>query len=217
MPEGDSRESMRTIYSEAVRMNELINLYLDVTKIESGAQVLALTSVPANELIDGCVRAFARTAAEKGIRLGAKLSEPSPTLYADRQLLTQAVNNLIGNAIKYSPADSEVEVGTASDAAHACVYVRDRGHGILREFHARVFEKFYRLERDVKSEVVGTGLGLPLVKEIVERHGGRVTLESEPGSGSTFTIQLPLQDGATPGVSAVSTEADTRRLHQEAV
>ncbi|MDT5272009.1 MAG: hypothetical protein QOH49_4195 [Acidobacteriota bacterium] len=67
-------------------------------------------------MIDTCVRAFARTAAEKGIRLSAKLSEPSPTLYADRQLLTQAVNNLIGNALKYSPADSEVEVGTLSDA-----------------------------------------------------------------------------------------------------
>jgi signal transduction histidine kinase/CHASE2 domain-containing sensor protein len=191
VPETDSRESLRTIYSEAVRMNELINLYLDVTKLESGAQALARTRVPANELIEACVRAFARTAAEKGIRLSAKLTESSPTLYADRQLLTQAVNNLVGNAIKYSPADSEVEVGSTIDDGHGCVYVRDRGHGIPREFHARVFEKFYRLERDVKSEVVGTGLGLPLVKEIVERHGGRVTLESEPGAGSTFTIHLP--------------------------
>lgn len=196
VPESDSRESLRTIYSEAVRMNELINLYLDVTKIESGAQALALAPVPANELIETSVRAFTRTAAEKGIRLTAKLSEPSPTLYADRQLLTQAVNNLIGNALKYSPADSEVEVGTGGDAASARVYVRDRGHGIPREFHTRVFEKFYRLERDVKSEVVGTGLGLPLVREIVERHGGRITLESEPGAGSTFTIQLPIQNGA---------------------
>lgn len=193
VPEDESRESMRTIYSEAVRMNDLINLYLDITRVETGAQVLSRTTVSAGELISECVRAFGRAAAEKGIRIKTKLAEPSPALFADRQLMTQAVNNLLGNAIKYSPAGSEVEVGSSFDATHAQIYVRDRGYGIPREFHARVFEKFYRLERDVKAEVVGTGLGLPLVKEIVERHGGRVTLESEPAAGSIFTIHLPLQ------------------------
>jgi signal transduction histidine kinase/CHASE2 domain-containing sensor protein len=196
VPEGDSQESLRTIYSESVRMSDLINLYLDVTKIESGSQTLARDSVNANELIGECVRAFVRTASEKGIRISTKLEEPTPVLFADRQLLTQAFNNLIGNAIKYSPSDSEVEVGSSSDETHARVYVRDRGYGIPREFQARVFEKFYRLERDVKSEVVGTGLGLPLVKEIVERHGGHVTLESEPDKGSTFIIHMPLQKGS---------------------
>jgi len=194
VPEEESRESLKTIYSEAVRMNHLINLYLDVTRIETGAQTLGRVSVPANEVIGECVRAFGRAAAaEKGIHIGTKLEQPSPVLFADRQLLTQAVNNLLGNAIKYSPDGSEVEVGSASDQTHARIYVRDRGYGIPEEFRARVFEKFYRLERDIKAEVVGTGLGLPLVKEIVERHGGRVTLESEPDHGSTFTIHLPLQ------------------------
>jgi PAS domain S-box-containing protein len=193
VPEDESRESLKTIYTEAVRMNDLINLYLDVTRIETGAQTLARVPVPANELIGESVRAFGRAAAEKGIHIGTRLEEPSPVLFADRQLLTQAVNNLLGNAIKYSPAGSEVEVGSSSDETHARIHVRDRGYGIPPEFQARVFEKFYRLERDVKAEVVGTGLGLPLVKEIVERHGGRVTLESEPGVGSTFTIHMPLQ------------------------
>ena len=133
--------------------------------------------VPKDDLLLGeCVRAFGRAAAtEKGIRISTKLEEPSPVLFADRQLLTQAVNNLLGNSIKYSPDGSDVEVGSACDAAHARIYVRDRGYGIPEEFRARVFEKFYRLERDIKAEVVGTGLGLPLVKEIVERHGGRVS------------------------------------------
>jgi PAS domain S-box-containing protein len=194
VPEDESRESLRTIYSEAVRMSDLINLYLDVTRVETGAQTLSLVLVSANELIGECARAFGRTtAAEKGIRIRTKLEEPSAVLFADRQLLTQAINNLLGNAIKYSPAGSEVEVGSSSDGTHARIHVRDHGYGIPREFQGRVFEKFYRLERDVKAEVVGTGLGLPLVKEIVERHGGRVTLESEPDVGSTFTIHLPLQ------------------------
>ena len=195
VPEADSQESLRTIYAEAVRMNELINLYLDVTRIESGAQALVRTHVPANELIETCVRTFARAAAEKRISIRTEVANPAPTLYADRQLLTQAVNNLIGNAIKYSPPDSEVEVGCMNDGERVSLFVRDSGYGIPPEFHSRVFEKFYRLERDIKSEVVGTGLGLPLVREIVERHGGRITLESEPGEGSTFVIQIPLQDG----------------------
>jgi PAS domain S-box-containing protein len=193
VPDDESRESLRTIHSEAVRMSDLINLYLDVTRVETGAQALSRAAVSAGELVGECVRAFSRAAAEKGMRIKTRLEEPSPVLLADRQLLTQAVNNLLGNAVKYSPADSEVEVGASGDETHARIYVRDRGYGIPAEFHARVFEKFYRLERDVRAEVVGTGLGLPLVKEIVERHGGRVTLESEPGAGSTFTIHLPLQ------------------------
>jgi signal transduction histidine kinase len=197
VPEDESRESLRTIYSEAVRMSDLINLYLDVTRVETGAQVLSRVAVSADELIDECVRAFGRTAAtEKGIRITTMLEEPSPILFVDRQLLTQALSNLLGNAVKYSPAGSEVEAGSACDGTHVRIYMRDRGHGIPPEFHARVFEKFFRLERDVKAGVVGTGLGLPLVKEIVERHGGRVTLESEPGAGSTFTIHLPLQKSA---------------------
>jgi signal transduction histidine kinase/CHASE2 domain-containing sensor protein len=193
VPEDESRESLKTIYSESVRMSDLINLYLDITRVETGAQVLSRAPVSANDLIVECVRAFGRAAAEKGIRLRTKLEEPAPTLSADRQLLTQALGNLLGNAVKYSPSGSEVEVVSSSDGTHARIHVRDRGYGIPREFHERVFEKFYRLERDVRAEVVGTGLGLSLVREIVERHGGRVILESEPDAGSTFTIYLPLQ------------------------
>jgi len=193
VPEDESRESLKTIYSEAVRMNDLINLYLDITRVETGAQVLSRTEVSANDLVDECARAFTRACAEKRIRVNTKLAKPSPTLFADRQLLMQAINNLLGNAIKYSPAGSEIEVGASCDETCAHITVRDCGYGIPREFHARVFEKFYRLERDVKAEVVGTGLGLSLVKEIVERHGGRVTLESEPDAGSIFIIHLPLR------------------------
>src|SRR5205807_6951227 len=118
---------------------------------------------------------------------------PSPILFCDTQLLTQAINNLLANAIKYSPPAATVEIGAVSDGANVSIYVRDQGYGIPPELQGRVFEKFYRLERDAKSGVVGTGLGLSLVKEIVERHGGQVTLESELNKGSTFIMHLPLQ------------------------
>ena len=196
VPEDASPEIFETIHSEAVRMTEMINRYLNVTKLESGAQSLTRRPLNANHLITESVRVLSSQAAEKGIWIHPKLEEPSPTLFGDEQLLIQAVNNLLNNAIKYSPAETEVEIGSASDDAQVRLYVRDRGYGIPQEFQERVFEKFYRLERDVKSEVVGTGLGLPLVKEIVERHGGRVTLESEPDKGSVFTIHMPLQNGS---------------------
>ncbi|MDT5063138.1 MAG: hypothetical protein QOH63_3597 [Acidobacteriota bacterium] len=193
VPKDASPEMLETIHSEAVRMSELINSYLDVTRIESGAQSLTRRPIAVNHLITECVRVLGNLAADKNIKINLELDEPSPTLLCDAQLLTQAVNNLLSNAIKYSPTGSEVEIGSLRDDARISIYVRDHGYGIPREFQARVFEKFYRLERDTKSDVVGTGLGLPLVKEIVERHGGQVSLESEPHQGSTFTIHLPLQ------------------------
>jgi signal transduction histidine kinase/CHASE2 domain-containing sensor protein len=196
VPEEASSELLETIHSESVRLSELINRYLDVTRIESGAHLLTRRHVQVNPLIADCVRLAGSGAAEKGIRIKSCLKEPSPVLYGDAQLLTQAVNNLLINAIKYSPINSEVEIGSAAaDEARISIYVRDQGYGIPQEFQGRVFEKFFRLERDVKSEVVGTGLGLALVKEIVERHNGQVTLESEPDKGSTFTINLPFQRG----------------------
>ncbi|MBV9211882.1 MAG: PAS domain-containing protein [Acidobacteria bacterium] len=191
--EDESQEILGMIYSEAVRMNDLIKRYLDVTRIESGAQSLTRKPVVINQLVTECARAHTHLAAEKGISLDLKLEEPSATVYGDAQLLAQAVNNLLTNAIKYSPRDSRIELGAAQTDAQLSIYVRDEGYGIPTEAQERVFEKFYRLERDAQSDVVGTGLGLPLVKEIVERHGGQVTLESEMQRGSTFNLRLPLQ------------------------
>lgn len=193
VPPETSPEILETIYSEAVRLNDLINRYLDVTRLESGAHTFERRPVNLNHLIAECTRALNGLAVGKGIRITVKLAESTATVLGDAPLLTQAVNNLLINAIKYSPDDSEVEIGLAEDTLHACIYVRDHGSGIPAEFQTRVFEKFYRLERDARSEVVGTGLGLPLATEIVERHGGQLSLASKVGEGSTFTIQLPIQ------------------------
>jgi len=193
VPPETSPEILETIYSEAVRLNDLINRYLDVTRIESGAHNFERRPVDINLLITECARALNGLASGKGIWIKLKLGESPATVLGDAPMLTQAVNNLLINAIKYSPDGSVVEVGLADDDLRACIYVRDHGYGIPEEFQTRVFEKFYRLERDVRSEVVGTGLGLPLAKEIVERHGGQLSLESKVHEGSTFTIHLPIQ------------------------
>ncbi|MBV9959530.1 MAG: CHASE2 domain-containing protein, partial [Acidobacteria bacterium] len=192
VPEEEAEEILGMIYSEAVRMNDLIKRYLDVTRIESGGHALTRKPVIINQLLAECARALGHLATEKRIALRLCLEEPSRTVFGDAQMLTQAISNLLSNAIKYSPHASQIELGTKSEGAQLSLYVRDEGYGIPPEARERVFEKFYRLERDAQSETVGTGLGLPLVKEIVERHGGHITLDSNNGHGSVFTIHLPL-------------------------
>ena len=192
----EAHEMLSTIHSEAVRLSETINRYLDLTRLESGAQPLHLTPVSCQQLIAGCVRNLSLPAAERNIRLTSQVSPALPFLHADAQLLTQAINNLLSNAIKYSPPDSEVIIAAKLNHTSVMISVRDQGSGIPEEAREKIFNKFYRLERDAASGIVGTGLGLPLVKEIVEQHGGWISVESALATGSTFTIHLPLQTQA---------------------
>jgi signal transduction histidine kinase len=189
----EAREMLSTIHSEAVRLGETISRYLDLTRLESGAQRLNLAPVSCQQLIASCIRNLSLLAAERRIKLTSQVNLKLPVLQADGQLLTQAVSNLVHNAIKYSPPETEVIIAAEPNRAGITISVRDEGCGIPAEARERIFEKFYRLERDAASDVVGTGLGLPLVKEIIEQHGGRITVASAPASGSTFTIHLPLQ------------------------
>jgi PAS domain S-box-containing protein len=188
----DADEMLKTIHSEAVRLRETINRYLDLTRLESGAQILYLMPASCQKLIAGCLHNLSPLAAERGITLISRLDPAIPILQIDAPLLTQAINNLLSNAIKYSPPNTEIVVAARLDHAGVMISVQDQGYGIPQEARERIFEKFYRLERDTASGIVGTGLGLPLVREIVERHGGRVTFDSAPMAGSTFTIHLPL-------------------------
>lgn len=188
-----SREMLSVINAEAVRLGETINRYLDLTRLESGAQHLRLSSVDCRDLVADCIRQLSVFATERKVRLSSQFEPGLPPLQADEQLLTQAISNLLSNAIKYSPPETEVVVSARFDQNQFVIGVRDQGFGIEPGALDKIFEKFFRLERDTSSNIVGTGLGLSLVKEIVEQHGGRITVESAPGLGSTFSIYLPQQ------------------------
>ncbi|HQJ10661.1 MAG TPA: ATP-binding protein, partial [Anaerolineae bacterium] len=126
---------------------------------------------------------------------GASMSlaqRASATVLGDRTLLRQAIANLVDNAVKYTPAGGTVTVGMDLSENVAIVRVSDTGIGITPENQVRLFEKFYRIKRRETTDIAGTGLGLALVKSIVEHHHGRVWLESELNKGSTFYIALPL-------------------------
>ena len=111
----------------------------------------------------------------------------------DEQRLRQVLDNLISNAIKYSPEGGVIEVGGMNDGASVTVYVRDQGVGLSEQDQERVFERFYRVDSALSRKTQGTGLGLFLARAIVEAHGGKMRVESEPGHGSTFYFTLPQQ------------------------
>src|SRR5262245_51537886 len=194
--DADRRRKLHlAINDEAKRLMRMINDYLDITRLESGATGLRRAPVHLAPLIERTLLLVDPVAAQRDIRILRRYAPGLPPLLADADLLARAVTNLVANAIKYSPAQTEVVVELRADihieGGGLRIEVADRGPGIPAVARDRVFEKFYRVPRLADADVPGTGLGLALVREIAELHGGRVTVESEPGVGSTFTLRLP--------------------------
>ncbi|MBA3632146.1 MAG: CHASE2 domain-containing protein [Acidobacteria bacterium] len=188
----ESSEMLETIHSEAVRLNEIINRFLDVKQLESGTRDLQISTVNVEKLIADCVSAAAPLATEKKIKIQNDTNGSLPSLLADAPLLTQAVGNLLSNAVKYSPPETVISIEAIKGESEIQIIVRDNGFGIPKENLERIFEKFYRLERDATSQTIGTGLGLSFVKEVTEKHGGRISVESVESAGSTFILHLPI-------------------------
>jgi signal transduction histidine kinase len=186
------REMHLAINDEAKRLSQMITKYMDITKLESGAHPLRLAPTRLLPLIQRVLLLLSPVAARRDIRIVHRLSPNLPPLLADADLIAQALTNLIANAIKYSPTKTEITVAARDEGPGLLVEVSDHGYGISADVLPHIFEKFYRVPSVQDTDVPGTGLGLALVREIVELHGGRVTVHSEPGVGSTFSVRLPL-------------------------
>jgi signal transduction histidine kinase/CHASE2 domain-containing sensor protein len=186
------REMHLAINDEAKRLSLMISEYLDISKLESGAQPLRLTAVRIGSLVERVLLLLDPVAAQRQIKIVRRLVANLPGLLGDVDLLTQALTNLIANAIKYSPVQTEIVIAARADDDALIIDVTDQGYGIPAHLLGRIFEKFYRVPRVEDADVPGTGLGLALVREIIELHGGRITVRSEPGVGSTFSVRLPL-------------------------
>jgi len=184
------REYAADINKDAQRLNRMITEMLDLDRLESGRMTLTLASVNLNEVIAEVADLTRPNAPHHPITL--RLDEALPNLSGDRDRLTQVVTNLLSNAIKYSPDGGEVVVTSRRDGGSAHVAVRDRGIGIPADSLEKVFERYARLESKATRNVQGTGLGLPIVRQIVEMHGGRAWAESTLGEGSTVQFSIPL-------------------------
>jgi PAS domain S-box-containing protein len=192
------QEYLDKIMTGIEQMATLVEDLLNLGRIEAG---VGLEKSPCHigavvvEAVDG-MRA---RAAAKGLTLRMEASDPAPVILGDAALLRQAVANLVDNAIKYTPSGGTVTVGLRATPQEVFINVTDTGIGIAQEDQVRLFEKFFRIHRRESENVVGTGLGLAIVKSIVERHGGRVSVESVLNEGSTFTIVLPITAPVTNG------------------
>jgi len=190
-----SREMSIAIHDEAKRLTHMISEYLDITRLESGTTVLRRSAVRIEALVERTLLMLDPLAAERGIRLIRLLDSSVPPVLADADLLSRAIANLVSNAVKYSPPKTEVVISASKAANGVSIEVADQGYGIPESSVNRVFEKFYRVPRVQDVDVPGTGLGLALVREIAELHGGSVAVRSAVGAGSVFTLWVPCFEG----------------------
>lgn len=189
------REMGAAIHDEAKRLTRMISQYLDITRLESGATTLHRSALRVEAIVERTVLMLEPLAAERGIRITREIGEATMPVFADADLLSSAVTNLVSNAIKYSLPDTEITISVRNALNGISIEVADQGYGIPAESLSRVFEKFYRVPRVEDVDVPGTGLGLALVREIAELHGGSVSVRSEVGKGSTFTLWIPGVEG----------------------
>lgn len=178
------------INREAKRLGRLIGDMLDLDRMRSGRVSLRLATLDLHEIIGEVVRDMGKMAADHPMTL--RLDAGHPQVRGDRDKLVQVVTNLVSNAVKYSPQGGPIEISTAGRDGVVDVAVRDRGIGIPADELERVFEPYTRLEHEATRTVGGTGLGLPIVREILRLHGGRVWAESALGQGSTFHFTVPV-------------------------
>jgi signal transduction histidine kinase len=186
----ETREYMGDICSEAQRLNRLVSDLLDLERMKVGNTKLHMEHVDINTLIEKVVNRMHAVSEHHTLRLDLERFEQGLT--GDPDKLIQVMTNLISNATKYSPEGGEVVLRSRREGENISISVQDCGIGIPQEKLEEVFQQYTRVESDSTRSIGGTGLGLPIVRQIVEMHGGRVWAESSLGKGSTFHVQFPL-------------------------
>jgi signal transduction histidine kinase/GAF domain-containing protein len=181
----------RMIGRSIEHMRHLIDDVLDLAKIESGIE-LELQPVTVDSLLYDCVENLKALAESKSMQLELESQPSLPRIAGDPNRLQQIFNNLVGNAVKYTPASGKVRVSIEHLDRNLRVTVKDNGIGISPEDQARIFDRFYRVRRPETENIEGTGLGLAIVKKLIEAHKGHIGLESSLGEGTTFYVTLPI-------------------------
>lgn len=180
---------MTIIFQEAERLNNLIHDLLDMSKLESGQTELRKKQVELEPLVDNVILSVSNRLNMKSLELDKDIQ--AKKVWGDEDLLKELFINLIDNAIKYTPNGGKILVGSIREKGKTIIYVKDTGFGIPAESLSRIFERFYRVDKGRSREMGGTGLGLSIVKHIVERHGGKVAVQSQLGKGSEFRVTIP--------------------------
>ena len=187
-------ESLTLIQEEAERLSRIVeDLFILARQPIESPTALVKEPVSLTEVVKDCARAAQVLAVRKGVRLKLKNDSTSIALNADEELIKRMILNLLDNAVKYTPEGGEISLALEKHNGSAEIVVRDTGIGLSEMDQQRVFDRFYRVDKARSRALGGAGLGLSIVRTIVEAHGGEITIDSTPRHGSTFTVSLPLK------------------------
>ena len=203
-PDAVRRFSAR-MQQESARLGALVHEVIELSRLQSAGALTQVQAVPVRAIVAESIDRARTTATGRNIRL-ASAGDLDAAVYGDHNLLVTALRNLLDNAVNYSADGSAVTVGVRSSQDFVEISVVDQGVGIARDVQDRIFERFYRVDPARSRETGGTGLGLSIVKHVVADHGGEITIWSQPGQGSTFTMKIPAAHAA-PGPAGAATVA----------
>lgn len=203
------KKSLRTIISATNRMNELISTLLNITRMESGTIAVTPKSLHIDKVVEEVLKEVSLMATDKSIELSfAASGTASQTLKTDQLILKEIITNLITNAIKYTPEGGKVSVTVKAKASEIIIEVNDSGWGIPKYEQEQIFTKFFRAQNILKRETTGTGLGLYLVKGLVDALGGRIWFKSTEGAGTNFFVALPRKQQKAKVISPTAEVAE---------
>lgn len=189
------QESLTLIQEEAERLSRIVeDLFILARQPIQSPTALIKEPVSLTEVVKDCARAAQVLASRKGVRLKLENDSTSIALNADEELIKRMILNLLDNAVKYTPEGGEISLALEKHNGSAEIVVRDTGIGLSHTDQQRVFDRFYRVDKARSRALGGAGLGLSIVRSIVEAHGGNITVDSTPRHGSTFTVSLPLKN-----------------------
>jgi signal transduction histidine kinase len=190
----EKKDCYEIITKESERLSHLINNVLDFSRIEMGRKEFNFTKGHLQDVIRETLESYRYHLEKKGFTIHSDIATDLPEMNFDGEAIASVLVNLLSNAMKFSPKEKEVTVKLFRDNGNAVLQVADKGIGISQKEIPKIFQRFYQANNNIASEAKGSGLGLTLVRHIIEAHGGRIEVESEPGKGSTFSVILHITD-----------------------
>jgi signal transduction histidine kinase len=188
------KQYFSVISQDTDRLTRLVQNVLDFSKIEEGKREYNLSKTNVAEWLGQTIKNFKKENVQRKVKIETQIPKNIPPLNIDKNAMAQAVINLLDNAIKFSPNNSEIEVIVEKQENKLIIKIKDHGMGIPQKELNKIFDKFYQGTNSIRYSVKGTGLGLTLVKHTVEAHGGKISVESKEDRGSTFSVILPIKN-----------------------